>query len=54
MNTVPIGSRPAHVVSTFLSYASVDGDLVEAVAQRLGRRGVLAWLDKNERNCSTQ
>ena len=35
-------------VSTFLSHSSVDHELVEAVAQRLGRRGVLAWLDKNE------
>ncbi len=34
--------------STFLSHASVDKPLVEAVAQRLGRRGVLAWLDKTE------
>jgi TIR domain/SMODS-associated and fused to various effectors sensor domain len=35
-------------VSTFLSHASVDKALVEAVAERLGHRGVLAWLDKNE------
>lgn len=35
-------------VSTFLSHSSVDHELVEAVAQRLGRRGVLAWFDKNE------
>ncbi|MFQ4138691.1 TIR domain-containing protein [Nodosilinea sp. PGN35] len=48
MNPAPTGSRPSHFVSTFLSHASVDGALVEAVAQRLGRRGVLAWLDKNE------
>lgn len=34
--------------STFLSHASTDKPLVEAVAQRLGRRGVLAWLDKTE------
>jgi TIR domain len=35
-------------VSTFLSHAFVDKALVEAVAERLGHRGVLAWLDKNE------
>ena len=35
-------------VSTFLSHSSTDSALVEKVAQRLGRRGVLAWLDKNE------
>ena len=34
--------------STFLSHASVDKPLVEAVAQRLGRRRVSAWLDKTE------
>ena len=48
MNPALSGSYPAHVVSTFLSHSSVNGALVEAVAQRLGRRGVLAWLDKNE------
>jgi TIR domain/SMODS-associated and fused to various effectors sensor domain len=35
-------------VSTFLSHSSTDKALVEAVAVRLGHRGVLAWLDKNE------
>jgi hypothetical protein len=35
-------------VSTFLSHSSVDKALVEEVAIRLGQRGVLAWLDKNE------
>jgi len=35
-------------ISTFLSHSSADSELVEAVAKRLGRRGVLAWLDKNE------
>ncbi len=34
--------------STFLSHSSRDTDLVEAVAVELGRRGVLAWLDKGE------
>lgn len=37
-----------HFPSTFLSHSSVDTNLVEAVAERLGRRGVLAWLDKTE------
>lgn len=40
-------TRPPFV-STFLSHSSTDKPLVEAVAQRLGYRGVLAWLDKNE------
>lgn len=35
-------------VSTFLSHSSIDGDLAAEVAKRLGRRGVLAWLDANE------
>ena len=35
-------------ISTFLSHASVDKPLVEAVAKELGRRGVLTWFDKNE------
>jgi len=35
-------------VSTFLSHASVDKPLVSAVAEHLVRRGVLAWLDKDE------
>jgi hypothetical protein len=34
--------------STFLSHSSVDKPFVEAVAAELGRRGVLAWLDKSE------
>lgn len=34
--------------STFLSHSSVDKPLVEAVARELGRRGILAWLDRNE------
>ncbi|NJO73513.1 MAG: toll/interleukin-1 receptor domain-containing protein [Leptolyngbyaceae cyanobacterium RM1_406_9] len=40
-------SRPCFV-STFLSHSSTDKTLVEAVAKRLGRRGVLAWYDNNE------
>ncbi|MBE9138833.1 toll/interleukin-1 receptor domain-containing protein [Nodosilinea sp. LEGE 07088] len=35
-------------VSTFLSHSSADSELVEAVAKRLRRRGILTWLDKNE------
>jgi translation elongation factor EF-Ts len=34
--------------STFLSHSSDDKLLVEKVAHELGRRGVIAWLDKNE------
>jgi hypothetical protein len=34
--------------SAFLSHNSKDKPLVEAVARELGRRGVLAWLDKDE------
>jgi len=34
--------------STFLSHSSADKSLVERVAVELGRRGVIAWLDKNE------
>lgn len=34
--------------STFLSHASAHKTLVEAVAGHLARRGVLAWLDKEE------
>jgi hypothetical protein len=34
--------------STFLSHSSADSALVEAVAEQLARRGVLAWLDKEE------
>lgn len=34
--------------STFLSHSSRDADLVAAVAAELGRRGVLAWLDRDE------
>lgn len=43
----PLKTQPPFV-STFLSHSSKNSDLVEAVAERLGRRGVLAWLDKNE------
>lgn len=41
-------SNTSSFVSTFLSHASVDKPLVEAVAQHLGRMGVLTWFDKNE------
>ena len=34
--------------STFLSHVWGDKPLVEAVANQLGRRGVLTWLDKDE------
>lgn len=34
--------------STFLCHSSQDKTLVEAVAKELGRRGVMAWLDKND------
>jgi hypothetical protein len=34
--------------STFLSYSSVNGNIVQLVARELGRRGILPWLDKNE------
>lgn len=34
--------------SIFLSHSSKDKPLVEAVARELGRRGILAWLDKDE------
>lgn len=34
--------------STFLCHSSQDKTLVEAVAKELGRRGVRAWLDKND------
>jgi hypothetical protein len=34
--------------STFLSYSSVDSDIVRLVARELGRRGIVPWLDKNE------
>jgi len=36
------------LISTFLSHSSVDSALAEAVAKRLGRRGVLTWLDTND------
>ena len=40
--------------STFLSYSSVDGNIVQLVARELGRRGILPWLDKNELNLETR
>ncbi|MEN8445847.1 MAG: TIR domain-containing protein [Cyanobacteria bacterium J06555_13] len=48
MNTPNATLDNISFVSTFLSHASTDKDLVEAVAQRLGRRGVLTWFDKSE------
>ena len=48
MNAPNTNSFNARFVSTFLSYSSVDKPLVEAVAERLGRLGVLTWFDKNE------
>ncbi len=39
---------PIQYASTFLSHASVHKKLVQKVATELGRRGVLAWLDKDE------
>ena len=48
MNLPTANSNNFPFVSTFLSHATVDKPLVEAVAQRLGRRGVLAWFDKSE------
>jgi hypothetical protein len=35
-------------LSTFVSHSSHQGDLAHAIAGELGRRGVIAWLDKNE------
>ena len=35
-------------VSTFLSHSAADSALALAVAERLGRRGVVAWFDANE------
>ncbi len=34
--------------STFLSHNSANKALVETVAHELGRRGIIAWLDKND------
>ncbi|PZO35022.1 MAG: hypothetical protein DCF17_19580 [Shackletoniella antarctica] len=48
MNAAPTSLYRSPFVSTFLSHSSADSALVEAVAEQLGRRGVLAWLDKNE------
>lgn len=38
----------SRLASTFLSHASVDQALVAAVAEELGRRGIVAWLDRDE------
>lgn len=48
MPTLPSTPNNLRFVSTFLSHSSTDRVLVEAVAKQLGRRGVLAWLDKEE------
>ncbi|CAH1191524.1 hypothetical protein NTGBS_130031 [Candidatus Nitrotoga sp. BS] len=34
--------------STFLSHSFSDKSLVKAVANELGRRGIIAWLDEND------
>lgn len=36
------------LASTFLSHSTADKPLVEAVATELGKRGIIAWLDKEE------
>lgn len=41
-------TNPLVFASTFLSHSSYNADLVKDVARELGRRGVLAWLDKSE------
>lgn len=48
MTTSQTDDSALRFVSTFLSYASIHKALVEAVAEHLARRGVLAWLDKEE------
>ncbi|NJL40157.1 MAG: TIR domain-containing protein [Leptolyngbyaceae cyanobacterium RM2_2_4] len=48
MNTLPNNSSKPLFVSTFLSHSSTDKPLVEAMDKRTGRRGVLAWLNRNE------
>ena len=48
MTTTQMIQNNSQFVSTFLSHSSQDSALAEAVADRLGRRGVVAWLDKNE------
>jgi TIR domain len=48
MDILPTNPNKPRFVSTFLSHSSTDKELVEAVAKRLGRRGVLAWRDQNE------
>ena len=48
MNSSNINSSNTSFVSTFLSHSSADKPLVESVAERLGRLGVLTWFDKNE------
>lgn len=48
MTTSQTDDSALRFVSTFLSHASIHKTLVEAVAGHLARRGVLAWLDKEE------
>lgn len=43
---LPTDQSTTGFVSTFLSHSSTDSELVEAVAKRLGRHGVIAWFDK--------
>jgi hypothetical protein len=48
MTTLQADQSALRFVSTFLSHASTDKKLVEAVAGQLARYGVLVWLDKEE------
>ncbi len=48
MTASQAGKAALRFVSTFLSHASTNKALVEAVARQLARCGVLAWLDKEE------
>ncbi|WP_437952599.1 TIR domain-containing protein [Sorangium sp. So ce296] len=48
MTTSQATASRMRFVSTFLSHASSDKPLVDDVAKQLARRGVLAWLDKEE------
>jgi hypothetical protein len=48
MTSLQPGDSALRFVSTFLSHVSIHKALVEAVAGHLSRRGVLAWLDKEE------
>ena len=37
-----------NIASCFLSHSSTESKLVKAVANELGKRGVIAWLDRDE------